>query len=429
MSESFLVKTSGQFPKLAEAHEWALEHCCQGAPGCAEDDLSLQPMLLISTQRPYVRRADNVLRGARTFVALSADMLGRFYDSFRDDTVRHLDEVVPGESPCKFVLDCDWKVETLGLAGRADEAALKADLDASFAVLVERVVALYAERYNAHVEPCITTASAAGKWSQHVVFDGAIWKSNRHCAALMRELVRDEVAACGGDKTLSLVAQYIDPKIYETNHTLRMYRSSKVGDGERSFRRPDEPLSAPVDKEFLRKSMITLFRVRGGDGEHYYITSVFARRFAERLELTLLEHPNAALVDTAQAVLRGPVASGATRVSKASWTRTFIDAFVNLGAYEAEPELERGSMRLRCLNHECAIKGTRHRNENIFLQIDLIECMWRQSCFNDKCRKTPTEWQALPDHLVELCATVYAQWSGAQLTADLAVYAARIRAL
>lgn len=433
MSEDELhqIKTSAQFYRLAEALEWATEHCCQGAPGCSEDEQTLQPMLLISSQRMFVQRGER--RVGRQFVALTAEVLSSFYDSFRGDGTRHIDEIVPADAPCKLAIDCDWKVAKLGLAGRENAAALWRDLDASFAALVQRIVALIAERYAAHVEPMLTSADGVGKWSRHAVFDGALWKNNRHCAALARELKHDDVAACGGDKERSLVDQYLDVRIYDANHSLRMYRSSKPGDVERSFRRANEPISAPIDKDFLRRSMITLFPIQGtGDGQQYYITSLFARRFAERLPLALLEHANATYAETAHTVLHGPAtASGPLsdvtgRLSTTHWTRQFIEAFRSMGAYEAEPEVVRGTMRLRCLNHECAIKGGRHSNENIFVQIDLIDALWRQSCFNQVCRKTPTEWQALPDELAALCSTVYDQWSGAQRAVELAVYAERL---
>lgn len=419
-AEPFVVKTSAQFTRLHDALEWAIEHCSQGPPECSEDEQTLQPMLMIASQKPYIKRGSGEHAAARRFIAVGTEVFSSFFDSFGRDENRHLHEVVPSDAPCKLAIDCDWEVAKLGLAGRPDEATLFRDLDASFGLLVPRVIALIAERYKVQVSACLSGANRPGKWSQHAIFDGALWKNNQHCAALMREIRRADVAAHDNDKSKSLMADYIDPNIYATNHTLRMYRSSKIGDEKHSFRRHGEPITAPVDRDFLRRSMITLFPIVGDSGQQYFITSLFARRFAERLSLTLLEHEGATFLETARVLLRGPSESRAAHLSTASWTSQFIEAFSSLGAYEAEPDLALGTMRLRCLNHDCAIKGARHSNENIFLQVDLVECLWRQNCFNATCCKTPTEWQALPDDLVDLCNSVYAQWPGAQRASELA---------
>jgi len=431
--EPFVVKTSAEFNRLSEALEWGVANCCQGPVGGPEEHQTLHPMIVISRQTPYVKRATGKTVGHRTFVAVSAEQLPRFVESFASDDKRHLDEVVPDDAPCKFAIDCDWRVERLGLFGCANETALFAILEQSFSALVQCVINLYRERYAATVTPCISSAIRVGKWSKHVIFDGAIWRTNRHCLALARELVNDDVAVCGGDKERSLLYLYIDRQIYEKNHTLRMYRSSKVDEPKHSFRIAGELSDAPVDRDFLHRTMITLFPVKGaGDGQQYYITSLFARRFAQMLDLHLLEHPNAATIESSRALLGGATplnhlsTAGDSTTVGSEWTREFIRCFKPMGAYEAEPDLGVGRMRIRCLNHNCAIKGAPHRKENICLQIDLLECMWRQSCFKLTCRKTPTAWQPLPDALIELCETIYQNWDGARLADDLVIYKERM---
>lgn len=427
------VQLSCEFKKLSEALEWATANCAQGAPGSAVEEQDLYPMLMIAKQKPYKDPKTGTIKGRRTFVALCTTMLEKFFASFGSEGARHLDEVIPADAPCKFALDCDWKVSKHGLAGRATEAQLFADLDADFAALVARVVTLIAERYSVHVEPCISTACTAGKWSMHAVFYGAVWKSAAHCGALARELRDADVERCGGVRERSLVYQYVDVGIYQTNHSLRMYRSSKVDEPSRAFRRADELADAPLDVEFLRKSTITLFQVPGAEGGQVHdVTSLFARRFSSILQLKFLEHPNANNSERSVAVAR-PRALQAVSSSSGgagnAWTRAFVQAFRSRGAYQAEPELEQGRMRLRCINHECAIRGGAHTKENIFLQIDLIECVWRQNCFNPVCRKTPTKWRPLTEELALLCESVYQQWSGAQLASELGVYAERLAGL
>lgn len=428
--EPLEIKHSAEFEKLDQAIEWATANCCQGAPGCAEDEQELHPMLVITKQKPYRIRDTGEIRGRRTFVALSAALLEQFFDSFRGEAERHLDEVIPGDAPCKFALDCDWKVSKHGLAGRASEAELFRDLDASCAALAESVVALLAERHGARVEPCASTAVRAGKWSMHVVFDGAVWKSSRHCRALANELIAADVRQ-QGSKEKSLLHTYVDVGVYSTNHSLRMYRSSKVDEPMRAFRRLGESAAAPLDGAFLRKSTITLFQVAGaGDGKLYYVTSLFARRFGAMLNLSLLEHADAHSSERKDAVLRPrSLVSTATAIGGGEWTRAFVQAFNGYGAYKAEAELELGRLRLLCLNHNCAIKGAAHSSENIFLQVDLLECLWRQCCFNVTCRKTPTKWQPLSDELTDMCSVVYEQWSGARTATELSVYTSRLAAL
>lgn len=425
------AQLSCEFKKLNEALEWAAANCAQGPPGSTVEEQDLYPMLMIAKQKPYKDPKTGAIKGRRTFVALCTTVLEKFFASFGSEAVRHLDEVIPADAPCKFALDCDWKVSKHGLAGRATEAQLFADLDADFAALVARVVNLIAERHSVRVEPCISTACMAGKWSMHAVFDGAVWKSAQHCGALARELRDADVERCGGVRERSLVYQYVDVGIYQTNHSLRMYRSSKVDEPSRAFRRAGEQADAPLDVEFLRKSIITLFQVPGVEGDQmHYVTSLFARRFGAMLQFKPLEHPNANNSERSTAVAR-PRALQAVNNSKGgsgsnAWTRAFVEAFRSQGAYQAEPELEQGRMRLRCLNHQCEIRGGAHTKENIFLQIDLIECVWRQNCFNPVCRKTPTKWRPLTEELALLCESVYEQWSGAQLAGELGVYAERL---
>lgn len=416
-----------EFRKLNDALEWANEYLCQGPPGCAEDEKQLCAMLVIAKQTPYWDRRKNATQSQRRFLALSADLLEKFYRSHRGgDGKRHLDEVIPENAPCKFAIDCDWKVAKLGLAGRASEAELFRDLDASFAALVARVVALIEERHGVRTEACITAACKAGKWSMHAVFDGAVWKSQQHCRALALELIDADVAQCGGAPERSLMYQYLDHGIYDTRHSLRMYRSSKVDEPTRSFRRPGEAVDAPLDVEFLRKTTVTLFQVRGFDDQLYWVTSLLARRFGAALRLVPLEHPRAHDTERDKTVQRSRALPTAARaVGGGDWTRAFVQAFMDHGAYQADASLELGRLRLRCRNHECAIKGSSHTNENIFIQVDLIEFVWRQNCFNVVCRKTPTEWQALPDELVNLCDQIYRQWAGFECVAECAVYADR----
>lgn len=422
------VQQSKEFHRLKEALEWANEHLCQGPPGCAEEDKQLCAMLVIVKQTPYLDRQSNTIKSQRRFLAIRADLLEKLYRSYRGgDGKRHLDEVIPENAPCKFAIDCDWKVEKLGLAGRASEADLFRDLDASFAALVPRIVALIEERHGVRTEPCITAACRAGKWSKHAVFDGAVWKSQRHCRALALELTDADVARCGGDKERSLIYLYVDPNIYDTNHSLRMYRSSKVDEPTRAFRRAGETAESPLDVEFLRKTTITLFQVRGVDDQSYWVTSLLARRFGASLRLEPLEHPRAHDAERSSTVLRSrALPTRATAVGGGDWTRAFVQSFVSYGAYQADAALELGRLRLRCLNHMCAIKGAPHTNENIFIQIDLFECVWRQNCFNAVCRRTPTAWEVLPDELVNLCDQVYREWSGRESAGAWAVHAKRL---
>lgn len=422
------MQQSREFSKLKEALDWANEHLCQGPPGCSEEDQQLCSMMVITKQKPYLDRLRNVIKSHRRFLVIRADLLEKFYRSYRDgDAKRHLDEVIPENAPCKFAIDCDWKMEKLGLAGRASEVDLVRDLDASFAALIERVAALAEERHGVRFEACITAACRAGKWSKHVVFDGAVWKSQKHCGALARELVDADVASCGGIKERSLVAQYVDLSIYDTNHSLRMYRSSKVDEPTRAFRQAGETAETPLDFEFLRKTTITLFQVRGVDDQLHWVTSLLARRYGAMLRLQPLEHPRANDDERSSTVLRSrPLPTTATAVGGGDWTRAFIQAFTDYGAYKADVALELGRLRLRCLNHVCAIRGAPHANENIFIQIDLFECVWRQNCFNFVCRRTPSAWEVLPDELVNLCEQVYSQWSGRERTSSWAAVAKRL---
>jgi hypothetical protein len=254
-----------------------------------------------------------------------------------------------------------------------------------------------------------------------------VWKSQQHCGALARELVDADVARCGGDKERSLIYLYLDPNIYNTNHSLRMYRSSKVDEPTRAFRQAGETAETPLDVEFLRKTTITLFQVRGVDDQSYWVTSLLARRYGASLRLEPLEHPRAHEAERSSTVLRSrALPTRATAAGGGDWTRAFVQAFVGYGAYQADAALELGRLRLRCLNHMCAIRGAPHTNENIFIQIDLFECVWRQNCFNAVCRRTPTAWEVLPDELVNLCDEIYREWSGRERTSLWAVYAERL---
>ena len=425
------LKWSCEFDRLSDALEWATEYSWQELPtgrGTEDDRFVATPMLVLVKHRPYKKRssAGAEVCSHRTFVAMAAERLEAYFASFRDDARRYLDEVVPADAPCKYAIDCDWKVAKHGLAGYASEEQLFAALEQSFAWLVATVAATVRERYAKLLEPCVTSATAPGKWSKHVVFHGAVWKSQRHCAAMTRELI-DTDAARGAR---SLAGTYLDLSIYNTNHCLRMYRCSKVAETHRSFRRPGESSSAPVDGDFLFKSCITFFEATvSSTGRSFWITSVLARKLSTQLEFDLVEHARAneqerALLLTkslGEAPTTTATATATAGAAGGDWRCQFQSAFAQMGAYQIDVSLDHGRLRIRCKNHECAIRGGRHTNENIFLQVDLLQGVWRQNCFNVECRKQPTEWQELPDHLYNLVDDIYKNWNGAAKATELAV--------
>lgn len=422
---SFIAKTGEEFDRLVDCIDWAMKNSSQGPPELGTEQHSLLPMLIVCRQKPYRIRNSDELKAKRSYVALSTSVFESFFTSFKTDAMRHLDELVPDDAPCKFFMDCEWEIAKLGMATYASEKELFAALQASFVALVAHVVQFHAEHHAAVVVPYIVTATRAGKWSNHVIFDGAIWKSTRHCGAFAKTLLAFD----------SHAAKYIDPGVYKTNHTLRMYRCSKALSPASSFVIPGAATdpSAPIDFEFLQHSLITYFPIPIPDSDEvYFITSLFAKRFASMIDLDFIEHPNAErtaiLANTLS--LQQPSSGGAGMSAHeigAQWQSAFKSAFATYKPYDIKCDLMRGMMTIACRNRRCVIKGGEHTSNNIFLQVDLTEYAWRQNCHNHVCSQTPTEWQSLPESLQEVCVRIYDDWIASQRASDLSIYDVRLR--
>jgi len=440
----FFDTKSGEQP-LARAREWASSHSTQGT------SMLLTPMIVVAEEQQYGRR----------FLAATVDALWQFVRFFPSDRARHLHEVVPADAPCRLYCDLEYE---FGVNEKRDSelkhrtlsssrAALREAIERNARGLIEALVRAARDEYSVTLEPFVSTSHKPSKWSMHVVFGGAAWRSARHCGAFVAHVarMRRQFDPC--------VDHYVDSGVYDANHCLRMYRCSKRAEPGRSVLAEDEADGAPLDRVRWQRSLITYFALAPPgveradavrEGHLLEFTSLFLAEYFDEFagaaagdtRLRVLEHADATLQE--QHRNRGIAASvraqGASRDAAASCSTTALDSDPEqLGALrQLRPALEqlfaehkprafklldgRPWMRVDCRSHHCGVLRGEHRSNTIFFMVDYARKRMRQQCYDEQCRRAPRlPWQDLSgdNEACNALQVLFEAWPAARCAPDL----------
>ncbi len=387
-------KAGGEQP-LARCVAWAFEHLVQG-------DTKLTPMVVVS---------EEVKRGGRRYFALSRQALHHYHSSFASNAQRHLHEVVPKNSPCRLYCDFEYKMD--------GEVSVE-ELERDSKKLISLMRASAREQFGAKLVPFVTQSHKTSKWSKHVVFSGAIWRSSADCAAFVRALVDEK----------KRFSRFVDVGVYGGNHCMRMLHSSKLDEPNRSLKvcersHPGLVLDA---EQLLERSLISGFdldsytmRRRALDlADDEWASSIFISHFFDQMHtesdepLRLIEHPEArrstsassdesvSMSDSTNSLMKSS-AGGASfidhlsheKCGELSRPQVIADAATLFGTetfahlkpqkFHAVPDTT--LFVLSCESHDCTIAQRRHKKNHIFILIDATRQRWRQQCHNEQCRR------------------------------------------
>jgi len=234
---------------LQKALKWGKEHCIQEE----NDEKIILPMMAFVRQVPI-----NPKYTERRYFTMTLPAFERAFLALPDDE-RHFDEVVI-DGPCKLFADLEMqmKQEYLGEFRCKDFAELRQKLEDAAAAYIGYVVAFHKREHQITVEPIVLTAHKESKWSMHVIFDGGVWRDRQHCQHFMAGFVkREEIRNPIFRKSPHGM---IDMGVYDANHPLRTYRSSKPDEPHRLLLGPGESLDDEPNLPFLRKSLITCIK-------------------------------------------------------------------------------------------------------------------------------------------------------------------------
>jgi len=443
----FFDKRGGEQP-LARARAWAAANSAQG------DALIVTPMLLVAEEQEFGRR----------FMAATLDALWQYVRSFARDSERHLHEVVPPAAPCRLYCDLEYE---FGRAERdealkhatltSSRAALRDAIDKSASEFIDALKRAASSEYGVQLTEFVSTSHKPSKWSAHVVFRGAAWRSARHCGAFVQHVarMRRQFDPC--------VEHYVDSGVYNANHCLRMYRATKRAEPQRSLVARGETHDAPLSRERWAHSLITHFYLAPPGTEYaaaqrdnalLEFTSVFLAEYfdefagadAGELRLRVLEHADAAARDAHRdrrivaSVRAAGCASRDTGIASCSTTAHDSDAeqlralqeqrgaLAELFA-EYEPRAfklldGRPWLRVDCRSHRCALLRGEHRSNTIFLMVDYAQKRMRQQCYDPQCKRAPRlPWQDLraADHsAVAALDALMDAWPAARTAPELA---------
>lgn len=467
-SKSFIKEPGNEDSHpLHDCYRWARNHCMQSASAEEEpqdssdgsndaeeaenadnDDEHITPMIVYTKQ---YGDASPDTPTFRQFVASTISSFVAYYVNAKP-TDRHCDEIV-GLGPCKAYCDLelefdDGKAKRLGYAnmadllqkhGCADRDAMRAKLEQSADKWIEHVRADLQEKHGSgtRVTAVVTKAHKESKWSKHVVFAGSLWRSTAHMGAYMRRKVRELGSKDG------LVRLYVDTVVYSRFRAMRMYRSSKLKEPTRALLLANgkEKQNDAVDTQVLIDSLITVLPIppplsedgaeqAAGTYEPIYTTTTFLDRYPEMVGafgLQPLESPEILTSRLLSSIGAGPTRTGDDFSAIADtgsndphspadfeFRRTFRKHFGQLKPYAFKWLERNGILLVECKTHECVILGGSHENNHIYIEIDVLQRIWRYACHSERCVNRPTAWRDLYADLAAMCADFAPRWRYAQ---------------
>lgn len=421
-----------KMPNDADSHPldtciaWALAHCTQ-------HDRTL-PMLVFvrlelddggrgrrrqrQRQPPFIRRV------------FWSCAIGEFFYEFvrsRSDSTRHLDEVIVGGAPCKAY--CDFECELteewaqkrkfanldalLQHCGVATVDEMRQALESSAQRLIDTIAMHHAPTA---VRPFITVSHKPTKWSMHVVFVNSLWAHSGHVGAFIKRLVRES-----DDPLLPL---YVDTQVYGNNRCMRMYRSSKPLEPQRSLLRIDETAAARLDEPTLLDSLITVFRT----GDNKLVTSTYLASHGEAEVLAELGLPMA-MTDHEWTETGSGARSSRQSTTRAPTTTTIDDnvaaairfSFQHFIPYSFNENVAEGTIKVDIGERHCAIAGRPHNTRDVYIVVDMIAREWRHACHSEWCKRQRWQWQALPSSMSAACDEYRRTWPMAECFPSLKV--------
>lgn len=269
---TYFTKKKASDTPLADCLAWSEKHCIQN------DDYNVPmvtPLIVMCRKVPR----SNGGKVERRYFSKTIEGFESMFTRLKDGE-RHFDEVVC-DGPCKLFCDLELAMDEKYLVAHrcADFEALKQKLNSSSAALIDHIVAWHKREHNLDVEPIVTTAHKESKWSMHVTFDGAVWRDSKHCKHYIVGLVTKQSLRD------PLLTDMVDRSVYEKNHVMRTYRSSKHEEPNRLLLAPGETIQQPVNLMFLRKSLITCIRAYRIIDESEQEELLRARQEAEELNV------------------------------------------------------------------------------------------------------------------------------------------------
>lgn len=451
---------------LHECYAWARNHCIQSASAADEaldsvdksqesadadsddaGDEQITPMIVFTNQY------GDALPDTPTFREFVASTISSFISYYVNakPADRHCDEIV-GLGPCKAYCDLELefdegKARRLGYAsvddmlhkhGCADRNEMRAKLEESSDKWIEHVRADLQEKHGTPVKPVLTKAHKESKWSKHVVFAGSLWRNTAHLGAYIRRKVRELSV------NDPLVRLYVDTVVYSRFRAMRMYRSSKLKEPHRALLLANgkERQSDAIDTQVLIDSLITVIPIppppsaeegeeeaaaaSGGAYEPMYTTTTFLDRYPEMIRAFGMQPLESADVLTSRllsSIGAGPVGSsdefsvladtGANdpcSPADVEFRRAFRKHFGHLKPYAFKWVERRALIVIECKTHQCVILGGAHENNHIYIELDVLQRVWRYACHSDRCINRPTAWRDLYPDLSTMCADFAPRW-------------------
>lgn len=425
-------KDDGTRP-LSECYSWARAHCLQRDDRGTEH---LMPMLVHVRQCGDSRPYTPILR---EYVACELEAFYTYYRECGNDTERHCDEVI-GLGPCKAYCDFelefdDAKMRRHGYSGVAEMLQkhgcakvddMRALLEASSDKMIAEIVKFHKEAAGVDVQPFITLAHKASKWSKHVVFVNSVWRNATHFGSFMKRLMRTTRLVD------PLVTLYVDTQVYGRFRCMRMYRSSKLKEPQRSLLQVNEAPASKIDPLTLLNSLITVIPLPPGRADEeddddspdvpmpppapqqtIYVTTAYLDRYPDMIRqcgLRPIEDVEARGLE----FVCGTDADGETHNEFSPLTDEFR-AIVQSHFMVMDPDRCKWNefdclVRIDCRALDCAILRGRHDTPRTYLEIDMHRRMYRQCCHSVHCQRRPTPWMPVESALADYCRDFTQRW-------------------
>lgn len=439
MSDFAIVETSCEFRALAEARAWIESKSAQG-------DVQV-PFLLMAVERS----APGVAKSWRSY---SVCELRTFLDDMAHAQANggeppHLHELVLAGAPCKTYAEFDFKkFNELEKFGATDRAEMVVMLDA----MLERFLEFMLGRLNDLLKTfesevvltraenvVLLTAHKASKWSVHVIVDtplsceSVVWASTRDCGNFITD-TRIEFNE-------PLAAEALDESVYSDNHTLRIYRASKVDEPERILRDADAPADAGYVEETMLASLVSAIRVNRSRLDEDRVSNLHNQNDGDDTSAPLVILTSAFIelfkpfpVDGDESSWRPLTFNGVSRSERLSdmcvarkRTRSVpssalvaqICAAPQLAPYEPRrwfSVVSSSFVTIACERKFCELRRAEHGLQRepgqragsaspVYLSLDMVNRQWRQLCWSAKCKAANADavWRPMDEQLGALC--------------------------
>jgi len=333
-------------------------------------------------------------------------------------------EIVITDAPCKTFAEFDFKkYDEYASFGASSIGEMTTLLEAMFARFTEFLVGKLNALLQSHgftraplsprTDVVVLTAHRVGKWSVHLIIDPPLdsesvaWRTMDECGNFIGDVVNEF--------NEPLATLTLDQSVYSNNHALRIYRASKPEEPERILR---DVQNQRYSETLMIRSLISCLRVKRTrlppavthlhKQDEYEQFVLLSSAFVGRHELLgddwrmiTYAGSNSSSIARAARITVGKRTNSRRAAAGSDRVRAICES-PEFAAYSPRGTLIETSMRqaiISCNTNRCELRGGEHKDTHfpVYLELDMLQRRWRQSCMSGNCNRSNAVWRDIVD--------------------------------